>query len=86
MLATMMASVYLLSAASIFVIHYVGDRVDSGYCVLLLSDLAYALCYAPILLRTVLVDSKECREYLVSTILRRTLRISADSPIKFCQT
>ena len=51
----MMASVYLLSGASIFVLHYVGDRVDSGYCVLLLSDLAYALCYAPILLRKWLV-------------------------------
>jgi hypothetical protein len=47
--------VYLLSGASIFVLHYVGDRVDSGYCVLLLSDLAYALCYAPILLRKWLV-------------------------------
>jgi len=82
-LAMMMASVYLLSAASVFVLHYVGDSVDSGYCALLLADLAYTLCYAPILLRTVLVDSKECREYLVSTVLRRTLRIANDSPIKF---
>jgi serine/threonine protein kinase len=85
-LALMMASVYLLSAASIFVLHYVGDSVDGGYCVLLLSDLAYTFCYAPVLLRTVLVDSKECREYLVSTVLRRTLRMGADSPIKFGQT
>ena len=84
-LAFMMASVYLLSASSVFVLHYVGDSVDGGYCVLLLSDLAYTFCYAPILLRTVLVDSKECREYLVSTVLRRTLRMGADSPIKFGQ-
>ena len=84
-LAMMMASVYLLSSASVFVLHYVGDSIDSGYCVLLISDLAYTLCYAPVLLRTVLVDSKECREYLVSTVLRRTLRIANDSPIKFGQ-
>lgn len=81
MLAGMMAVIYLLSAIAVFFLHYVG-HMDGGFCVLLVSDLTYALCYAPILLRTIIVDSKECREQKVSSILRRTLRISDDSPLK----
>ena len=59
----MMAVIYLLSAGAVFVLHYVG-HIDGGFCVLLVSDLTYTLCFAPILLRTIIIDSKECREIL----------------------
>ena len=67
---------YLLSSASIFVLHYGwgGSRnQDLAYCGLVISDLIYSLGYAPIFLYTVTRDSDDCRGIRMRRALQKAL-------------